>query len=80
MDVQSWSGLTRCKPVLERLRPQLVTFRDELGKELFDLMTLPGPTLTSSPPSGCSANSTTCCSATQTDGASPQVRSRGWTS
>jgi Winged helix DNA-binding domain len=43
MDVQNWSGLTRCKPVLERLRPQLETFRDELGKELFDLPDAPRP-------------------------------------
>jgi hypothetical protein len=43
MDVQNWSGLTRCKPVLERLRPQLVTFRHELGKELFDLPDAPRP-------------------------------------
>jgi hypothetical protein len=37
LDVQNWSGLTRLKPVLERLRPKLVTFRDERGGELFDL-------------------------------------------
>ncbi len=37
LDVQRWSGLTRLKEVLERLRPQLVTFRNEDGKELFDI-------------------------------------------
>jgi hypothetical protein len=43
MDVQSWSGLTRLKEVLERLRPRLVTFRDERGRELFDLPEAPRP-------------------------------------
>jgi winged helix DNA-binding protein len=43
MDVQKWSGLTKLKPVLERLRPGLVTFRDEEGRELFDLPDAPRP-------------------------------------
>jgi Winged helix DNA-binding domain len=43
MDVQSWSGLTRLTEVLERLRPGLVTFRDEKGRELFDLPEAPRP-------------------------------------
>jgi hypothetical protein len=43
IDVQSWSGLTRLKAVLERLRPRLQTFRDEEGKELFDLPEAPRP-------------------------------------
>jgi hypothetical protein len=37
MDMQNWSGLTKLKAAFERLRPTLVTFRDEHGKELFDL-------------------------------------------
>jgi hypothetical protein len=43
LDVQKWSGLTRLKEVFEPLRPQLVTFRDESGKELFDLPDAPRP-------------------------------------
>lgn len=36
-DMQIWAGLTRLREVFERLRPQLRTFRDENGVELFDL-------------------------------------------
>ena len=43
MDVQSWSGLTRLRGVLERLRPSLCTFRAEDGRELFDLPDAPRP-------------------------------------
>ena len=43
MDMQNWSGLTRLKVVFERLRPRLRTFRDEHGKELFDLPGVPPP-------------------------------------
>ena len=43
MDMQNWSGLTKLKEVFERLRPKLVTFRDEGGRELFDLPDAPRP-------------------------------------
>ncbi|MDX6503325.1 MAG: hypothetical protein QOE29_450 [Gaiellaceae bacterium] len=42
-DAQTWCGLTRLGAVFERLRPELVTFRDEQGRELFDLPRAPRP-------------------------------------
>lgn len=43
MDAQTWSGLTRLAAVFDRLRPQLATFRDDRGRELFDLPDAPRP-------------------------------------
>lgn len=43
LDAQQWSGLTRLGEVFEQLRPELVTFRNEAGKELFDLPDAPRP-------------------------------------
>ncbi|MER5214276.1 winged helix DNA-binding domain-containing protein [Streptomyces sp. NPDC002838] len=42
-DMQTWAGLTRLRDAFERLRPQLVTFRDANGVELFDLPDAPRP-------------------------------------
>ena len=43
MDAQAWSGVTRLGEVFERLRPRLLTFRGEDGRELFDLPDSPRP-------------------------------------
>jgi hypothetical protein len=42
-DIQTWSRLTRLRPVVDSLRPELVTFRDEHSVELFDLPDAPRP-------------------------------------
>ena len=43
LDVQAWSGLTRLRPILESMRPNLVTFADKAGNQLFDLPDAPRP-------------------------------------
>ena len=43
MDIQSWCWLTKLGAVVERLRPRLRAFRDEGGRELFDLPDAPRP-------------------------------------
>jgi hypothetical protein len=43
LDAQTWCGLTGLGDVIERLRPGLRSFRDDRGRELFDLPTAPRP-------------------------------------
>lgn len=42
-DAQTWSGVGALKSTFDALRPELVTFRDERGRELFDLPDAPRP-------------------------------------
>jgi hypothetical protein len=42
-DIQNWSGLTGIRAVVDRQRHDLLTFRDERGRELLDLPSAPRP-------------------------------------
>ncbi len=49
-DVTTWCRLTGMREVVERLRPRLITFRDERGRELFDLPDAPRPSESTAAP------------------------------
>jgi hypothetical protein len=42
-DLRTWSGMPGIREAIEPLRPQLMSFRDESGRELFDLPNAPRP-------------------------------------
>ena len=42
-DVETWSGLQKLKDVIEAMREQLIIYRDERKRELFDLPDMPIP-------------------------------------
>jgi hypothetical protein len=42
-DIQAWSGLTHLAEVVERLGPELLTCRDDRGRQLFDRPDAPRP-------------------------------------
>ena len=62
MDAQAWCGLTKLGEVLERLRPDLDVFRDERGRELFDLPDAPRPDPDTPGPARASSTTSRTCS------------------
>lgn len=42
-DIQTWTGMRGIAELIAPLRPQLITFKDERGRELFDLPKAPRP-------------------------------------
>jgi hypothetical protein len=76
-DVRAWSGLTGLPAVIKRLRPELVFYRDERGRELLDLAgaALPDPDVPA--PARFLRRSTTRCWATTTGPASSKTSTAG---
>ena len=69
-DAQTWCGLTRLGEVFDRLGGQLLRFRDEEGRALFDLPDAPRPIPPPRPRLGSCPSTTTRCSGTPTGGGS----------
>ena len=69
-DMQTWAGLTRLRESFERLRPRLVTFRDEPVPSSSTSRTHPAPTPGPRLRRASCPSSTTCCSPTPTAPAS----------
>lgn len=44
MDFQTWAGITKARPHFDELADSLITFRDECGQRLYDLLHAPRPT------------------------------------
>lgn len=42
-DIQAWSGMSGLQTMIKTMRPELVVFRDERNRELFDLPDAPRP-------------------------------------
>jgi hypothetical protein len=42
-DMQTWSGLAKLKDAVEALKPELVVYRDEQNREVYDLPDMPIP-------------------------------------
>ncbi|MGW0393659.1 winged helix DNA-binding domain-containing protein [Streptomyces sp. NPDC003042] len=80
-DMQTWAGVTRLRQAFERLRPDLVTFRDENGVELFDLPHAPRPDAdTPAPPRFLPEYDNLLLShADRSRVVSPEVKGRTWT-